>query len=538
MKKLVYSLSLVMLVIAGCISFDDAVTENYGAGPSVAIDIQAGVPADSAFTIYLTPSQGTTYYSYIIDESDEAEELDPYTLLKCGYSGAVLLNTATTPKDTIIITDATPNTTYQIYAVASNEKGVAGKVAVAGITTTDVGVPRASRIARDAANKAATVTFSEALTRGTGKVTAKYYKEWDIMNPVDLTEDEITVEVSGSSVKFGAPTAPNGATVAFSWEAGAFKDLKGNNCTALNSGLNMTTGLFTNVYFQVPTAPFSVTDDNIVSPENGALIADWTTFAGVIKFDKDIYRYDAGVVLGDLTVTYAGSDMNATIKLAADDWSVQDSAITFSLPKAPAAGDIITVQIVEGAVTDVLGNPNAAFSSKVYWKYFAMTKDMAVGNFEINYISYWGDGNFEVFDSITIEFDSEVENGLIIKGLLFDDSEIKGSYDLDAGEIYIPDWQKLGSYYDADDDKTYALMFSTYGVDEATFTVNADGTMESTDYWGVYYTDDATMTEEVGWYDLSVSAVLVPYTAAPTAPLRAASTKPFYSRSFAKVLNK
>ena len=534
MKKL-YSLSLVaLMVIASCTSFDEAVTENYGAGPSISIDIKAGVPSDSAFQIVLTPAQGTTYYSYIIDVNDEAEELNNYTLLKGGYSGSVVLNTSTTPVDTIDITTATPNTTYQVYAVASNEKGIAGKVAVASITTTDVRKPSASRIQRDAANKAATVTFSEALTRGSGKVTAKYYKEWDLLNPVDLAEDEITVTISGNAVKFGAPTAPNGAYVAFSWEAGAFQDLNGNDCSALNSGLNMTTGRFTNVYFQVPTQPFAVTDENVVSPENGSLVADWTTFQGVIKFDQDIYRYDAGVKTGDITVTYTGSDMTATIKLTADDWSVQDSAITFNLTKAPAAGDIITVQLAQGIVSDVLGNPNAAFSSKAYWKYFAMTKEMAVGYFEINMISYFNqEAGYVVYDSISIEFDPEVENGLLINGLFFDDAVIKGYYDLDAGKIYIPDMQNLGVYND-----TYGLQFVTAdGTDAAAFSVNADGTMTADGMWGIYLYN-ADFTETVGWNEVAMESVLVPYTPAAGAPLRSGYARPFSTRNLSKVLNK
>lgn len=534
MKKL-YSLSLVaLMVIASCTSFDEAVTENYGAGPSISIDITAGVPADSAFTIILTPAQGTTFYSYIIDVNDEAEELNNYTLLKGGYSGTVVLNTSTTPIDTIAITTATPNTTYQVYAVASNEKGIAGKVAVASITTTDVLQPRAQTISRDAANKAVTIKFSESLQRGAGKVTAKYYKEFDILNPVDIAEDAITVKVSGNAVTFAAPTAPNGAYVAFSWEAGAFEDIKGNACGAQNSGLNMTTGRFTGCYFQVPQKAFAVTDANVVSPESGSLVADWTTFQGVIKFDQDIYRVDAGVKTGDITVTYTGSDMTATIKLTADDWSVQDSAITFNLTKAPTAGDIITVQLAEGIIFDVLGNPNAAFSSKAYWKYFAMTKEMAVGNFEIDYVSYWSEtGESEVFDSITIEFDPAVENGLLIKGLFFDDAVITGSYDLDAGKIYIPDMQNLGVYAD-----TYGLQFVTAdGTDAAAFSVNADGTMTADGMWGIYlYNPD--FTETVGWYEVAASSVLVPYTTSAGAPLRSGYARLFSTRNFSKVLNK
>jgi len=544
MKKLVYSLSLAMIVMAGCNKFEEAVTENYGEGPSIAIDIQAGAQTDSAFTVILTPAQGTTYYAYIIDESDEAEELSNYTLLKGGYSGSVVLNTSKYPTDTIVITTAMPNTTYQVYAVASNDKGIAGKVQVASITTTDSRNPGPASIKRDAANKAATVTFSEALVRGEGKVTAKYYKEWDILNPVVIPENEIVVSVAKNAVTFAAPKAPNGAYVAFSWEAGAFLDLNDNPCAAFNSGLNMSTGKFTGIYLQVPTAPFTITDANLTAPKNESLVGDWTKFEGVFTFDEPMFRDDNAAELGDITVIYENDEMTSTIKLDTADWKIKDDTLlVFKLPKAPAQGDIITVQLAAGIITDVLGNPNAAFESTISWTSFTLTRDLLLGNYEIYYISYFdAKKQVAVFDSVSIATYPAAEDTVLIKGLWFDKSEIKAGIDFEFGKLYIPDFQMLGVYFDEEDSCNYALFFATAdGTDEAEFTINPDGSILAEGLWGIYGLD-ADTEEEMGWWDVAAVSELDPYTISATAARRAAvrkaSSKPAYAKNYGRVLKK
>ena len=138
-------------------------------------------------------------------------------------------------------------------------------------------------IARDADNAAVQLTFSEALARGEGAVTAKYYQEWDVMNPVDVAEENISVAVSGSKVTFKAASVPAGAYLCFSYAAGAFKDLKGNNCGALNSGLNMEKGSFTGAWVHVTNKPFAIEDSYVTAPEDGALIPSVDAFRGAIS---------------------------------------------------------------------------------------------------------------------------------------------------------------------------------------------------------------------------------------------------------------
>ena len=545
MKKLAYFLSLAVIGLASCTSFDSAVTENYGEGPAITIELEAVAPTDSAFNIILTPASNTLYYSVILDQSDEAEELNNYTLLKGGYSGSAVIKYKG-GIDTIEVAGLSPNTTYQVYAVAGSDKGIAGKVANASITTTDNLNPSAQSIQRDADNKAVTLGFSEAVARSGGKVTAQYYKEWDILNPVDIPEDQITVTVAGKNVTFAAPKAPNGSIVTFSYEAGAFLDSNGNPCKALKSGLNMTTGRFTNLYVQVPYAEFEIDDSCLVAPADGSLISDWTKFLGVIKFDFDVYRDDDDVETGDVSLMYINNESITMVMLKADEWAVnEDSTLTFTMPKAPQAGDRISVGIREEAITDVFGNPNAEFVPDVTWKYFAMTKDMAVGQFELNIVPKGSEtGEYELMDTVTIEFDESdptVDNALVIKDLFQKGTELTGSYDLNKGVVYIESFQDLG--FITIGETTYGTLFypTDFETELIAFTVNPDGTLTSEDKWGVLACDE-TYTSAVGWITRADKTQLVPCSAAAMAPMRDGAAKKGYALdyipSFGKVLRK
>ena len=499
-------MAVVLFGLSSCISWDEPETKNYGAGPSIEVNVTADIPSDSAFTVNIVPAEGTTYYAFVIDQNDvdETAELDAYTLLKGNYGGSVV-NTAENATITLSITDAEPNTTYQIYAVASNDKGIVGTIGHASITTTDGLAPVAQGLSRDAANKAVTVTLSEAVTRGDGAVTARLYKEWDILNPEDLVDDDIEVTISGNKVTFAAPDAHAGAYLCFSYEEGAFVDATGNKCPALTSGLNTTTGRFTNLYVQVPKEAFEVSDDNVTAPADGFLFGNIDDFTGELTFDFDIYRNDNAVEDGDLSVLFVGEKRTAEFKLTADDWSVEGKKLIFDLPTTPEAGDKIIVNMVEGAIADVYGNPNAEFMSSLTWTFFAPTADMIPGSYEIIYVSYYGSGSAASLGNISIELDSEVENGIIVKDFFLEGSVLKGTYDLSTGKIYIPDWQALGVY-----NNQYGVMFATAdGTAAASFTINANGSMVADGLWGLYALDTA-FENELGWLDIAKSSMFRP----------------------------
>lgn len=527
MKKILYSIMAATLMLTGCISFDDPTVENYGNGP--AVQITTGAVEDNAFTFTITPESGTQFYSFVVAKETEPQGLDAANLLSGKYKG-VAGSVIEAAKSTTYTFDmkqdgigiCSPNTSYVVYAVAANDKGITGEVASAVVLTTDGGAPAPKTFKRDAENKAVVLTMSEAVTRAEGAVTAKYYKEWDILNPVVLTDEDITVAVNGTEVTFAAPTAPAGAYVAFSYAEGAFKDSFGNKCNALNSGLDMTTGQFRNLVVQVTPVPFDITDDNVKSPEDGAVFPEWNKFTGVVEFDFDIFRNDDTVENGDLSVVYTTEKKTSTLKLSADEWSVEGNKLMFHLPEAPEAGAIVTLRVAEGAFTDVYGNPNKAFASKTSWKYFAMTKEMVLGDFKFTYTSAY-DETPKVYDggAITISEDPEAENGLVIKNLYLSGSEIPARYDIKKGKLYIGARYELGLVPNKDGGNYGLITYSMTNKDEIEFTVNVDGTITSDDL-AIVACDEA-YESALGYWEKCASATFTPSASSSKAKAKAHS---------------
>lgn len=524
MKKILFSIfAATMFTLTSCISFDDPVTEKYGEGPEVTITVNE--TSDNAFTFTVTPAEGTQWYSYLVDEADEAEELSPATLLKGGYTSVAnaVVEAAKAPTTTnnMIVKDAPickPNTTYVIYAIAANDKGIVGHIATAVVTTTDSNAPETD-ITDFHQDKDGSVvaSFSEKVYRGEGKVSAKYYKEFDLENPVDVAEEDITVDIDGNLVLMAAANVPAGAYVAYSYEAGAFKDSKGLLCGAVNTSLNYEAEtedeLFVGFWAHVENEAFEINDE-MLSPEAG-VFPDWTKFVGTVKFDFPIYEVEDYKELGDISVTYKTAKRSTTVKLAPTDWSVntEESTLTFKLPEAPDAGALVSVNFVKDIIFDVYGNGNAAFSSEFLWKCFAMTKDMVFGNFNLSYVSYFDKAAYDG-GTFSIVEDPEVENGVIIKDLLLPGTEVKGTYDLDKCTVSISGKEQVFGTYTSKSGTIYGVtILDANEEDNIVFTVNADGSMETENWIGFYlYSED--FMENVGWFEVFAATQFAPAPAA------------------------
>jgi hypothetical protein len=542
MKKLIYSFATVLVALTSCISFDDPTTENYGAGPSVDVSISAGIVTDSAFQVTVTPAEGALYYAFAVSEGDAPEALDSMALYKGSY-GNTVVKASEYPSYFFAIDDADPNTTYWVYAVAGNAKGIVGNMTVKSITTTDGEAPYPIGIAKDADSGAVQLTFSEDVQLGAGAVTAKYYQEWDILNPVDVAAENIAVSVSGSKVLFEAAGVPAGAYLCYSYEAGAFKDMKGIACGALNSGLNMDAGKFTGAYVHVTNKPFAIDDSFVTAPEDGALINNADLFEGIISFPFDIFRNDDEVKVGDLVIAFANGNKTTAYNLDPSLWSVEDNLLKFYLPEQPEVGDQIFVSVKEGVVYDVCGNPNLAYTSVANWKYFPLTVDYFVGKFGLDYISYFDDSQSVTnLGVVTIEEDAESGDGaLAIKDFYMEGSVLSGAYDLSAGLLLLNDGQVLG--FAEEDGTVYGLAFvNAEGDGPVTFTLNPNGTMTADCMWGIYAYDQ-NFEEAVGWWDVAAASQLSPLDgAARKAAARKAVKKTknvkFVKKNISRDLNK
>ncbi|MCI1647828.1 MAG: hypothetical protein LKI39_08280 [Bacteroides sp.] len=373
MKKIIYLMLSAVLIMTACTNFDSEDSKNYGEGPSISINVTS--TADSTFTFTLSPAEGTTYYSYVVTTGTEVTQISASSLLKKQITGVTsgVLNTSKNATYTFNMRSsegeplASPNTSYVIYAVASNEQGVIGDVVSQVVLTTDQTIPKP--LSSTAADTTVTVKFSEDIVKGSGNVTAKYYKEWDITNPVMIDAADVDVSISGSAATISIKNLPSGAYVTVSWEAKAFTDVIGNACAALSSGLNLQTGRFTGVWFHVANKDFLVKDDYF-SPTGGTSFSDWEAFTGTITFEYDIYRDDSAVETGDLTVSYRNSKSTLDVKLAPTQWSINGKVLSFVLPVSPQVGDEVTLLINKEVIYDVCGNANAAYSSdNMLWEY-------------------------------------------------------------------------------------------------------------------------------------------------------------------------
>lgn len=483
----------ISLVLVGCAQFEEYDPEKYSAGPSVTIG--AELISDSTFVLTLTPASGTSFYAYAVEQADEPTLPKGIDLIKGVYKGIIsdVLKAADKPDYTHNMRNAKtnaplllPNTTYQIYAVASSDKGVLGEVVSYTVTTTDGLKPAPKTYSRDA--RAAKVTFSETLVRGEGKVTATYYKEFDIVNTVSEVLNEEDIIVEGNAVTFNTPDAHDGAFVCISWEEGAFKDLFGNLSNPFNSRLDMTTGQFRGIYYRVPTVEFEIADKCFVSPAIGEPFSDWEAFTGKINLGENVYAVDEDKASGDIKVIYSSDVKKSYHNLSATDWNVADSIVTFKLPVEPDFGDNIAVNIAESVIYDVWGNPNAAYTNdKAKWLRFAPTKEMLLGNFDLLGVSA-NDGKTYKLGSGTIEEDTENANGLILNDYVIKGSVMVGAYDLSKAKMYLAAFDSLGNVtIQGTEYELYNYNVADPNADLIAFDINPDSTMTSNEYSIVAY---------------------------------------------------
>ena len=395
-----------------------------------------------------------------------------------------------------------PNTSYVIYAVASNKLGVTGEVATKLIVTSDGVAPTPELDKAEPDGKGGVVVpFSEGVTRGEGAVTAKYFVEWDIEHPVNIAAENITVTIEANAVTITTKDVPAGAIVCVSWEAGAFKDSFGNTCGALASGLNAEQTDFTGLHFQVDTEEFKA-EDKYFAPETETYFGDWSTFQGTVTFEKEIYRIDdpesdLAVKEGDLCVVYTNKKSTTTVKLAPEDWSVAGKVLTFKLPSAPAKGDKVSLIINKGAFADVYGNPVAEYTSKdIYWIYFGFTRDIFIGSYNLTYESGY-DG--EVYDGGTFTVAAGVdENDLTFSNFYMPGSTMEGQFDAVKGQIIIPAGTLIGE--ESDDEGEYTLVLASLSEeDDVVFSLTMDGKIISEDA-GILALDKAS-EEPLFWWE-------------------------------------
>lgn len=534
MKKIAFYFLALGIGLASCTHLDDVSSENYGDGPSISVDATAAT--DHSFTLKLTPAEGTLYYSYVVTEGTELEELDSYKLLKEQYSGIAtdVLSTKENATFTFDMIDAKtgkglcqPNTSYIIYAVASNDKGIAGKITAATITTSDGDAPfyDAKGVAPIDGKQAVKIPFSEAIVRGNGKVTAKYFVEWGAATEaemfVNIAEDKIKVDIDENIVTITTEGVPAAAVVLVSWEEGAFKDIKGNSCIALNSGFNSDGTDFLGVTFDVAEEPFTIHTEkevegeekpvSLVSPALGSSLANWEDFQCEITLDMNVYRNPELLKGGELQVIYTHEGKSSTIDLAPNYWKTSGKKLMFTLPESPDYGDQVSVIIKKGAICDAYGNPNAELKLENAWLYsYGYKRDLVIGSYDLKYTSYY-DKNIYT-ESILVEPDPQDENGLLISGFFGLDKKVKAVFDGDFATVTIKKESEIGTTSLQNGTRVIVTVAGNTADGSFVLSIDKNGNMSIPDIGFIYVAYDATTEEEIGNMEAAIDAVFTKQT--------------------------
>jgi len=539
MKKILYFMTLAsLLLVTSCNKWDAPVTESFGSGPSVAIQLVSC--QDSSYTFTVTPASTAKYYSYAVVEGEYDEDITAESVYKGTVSGAysAVIKTADEPSTEVTIT-SDPNISYVIYAVAGDSNGILGTMETLEVSTTDGVSPYLESWEADADAGSITLTFSEEIEiADTTAYTTYFYKEWNADSVRDAT---VNIVAGTNTVTVTFPDLVAGEIAAFGIGKGFVKDLKGNVNSAVTSKMNDYTGKISGPYVQKTYQSWEISEDDVVSPEDGYVFADYSEFKVVFKFEFDIYRNDYSVKDGDIQVKYYSKSKQTIINLPVANWTVQDSTLTVTLSEAPAAGDYVGVIINEGVLFDVYGNPNSSYetTNDFSWALFVPSVEDITGTFNWQATSYFDkDSGMQDYGNIIIALDESTENGLTIYNMFRDNTVLSATYDLTACKIYVPSGQFLCYVTSSSTGTKYqAYLFSAVSADNIVFTINADGTITADAMYGFYLFDESGETQ-VGWNDVITASSFIKATSAAKSYKMSTTFSKKTSKTVSKKINK
>ena len=479
--------------------------------PDNAAGVQISISdvTDNSFKVTVTPTGESSFYSYLVDESDAAETLDPTTLYKVGYTSVAqgTVSFAKNPSYTFEVA-AAPNTTYQVYAVAGSPMGFAGDVVVANVTTTDGVNPSVTASAYD--GSVIKLTFSEAVTLGEGTATARYFARQKSDINEDKEEGTYTIPAdkiscNGNEVTFTVDV-PAGAYYAINYPAGMFVDSANNPVAELKSGFSAAKGSLA-PYGAYGRAEFTTWEFDECDVE---IVSDPEYMFRFKTSEAQIAKYGEGTA----TVTYTKGGRTVTNDLIAkSDYAIAGGAdgntyVVLILPEVPDYGATVTFNFEEDLFWDIYGNSSAAYQAECLFSFGYEIADIT-GNYEGAYYCAFDGKWYEM--SLKVEASNETSKGnvMITDGFSTDFTFAKPVYaefDVNGGTLTIPSGQLFG---------TYTAGGVTYGVavyasnssaqpitSPAVFSIPEAGTITGGGLFGFLLVDLTTMSA-VDWYDVS-----------------------------------
>lgn len=531
---------MMLLLVAGCEMFpeDEPIAPQEGAVPTIA----AKLVGDTKFEVTVTPAQGTAFYGYLIsdkkvDVTGTGLVSVSYEGVVAGNADAredatsavqIVLDgknvTVNSGKPAELAAAVQPATKYYIYAAGNSEQGLASAVVMDSVWTTDATVPDMSKAEVAATDSTVVITMNTVVLRGTGKVTYSAYdaKGTVVAQDIQVTDKDKLLAVDGKTVTFSTPDSitiggkkvptPGGVIIALNWEAKAFTNASPTNTKdieALKSvvGSDPLTlfereGKYGNgVVYRVPVKPWSFaypSVENTVKGKKGLRSIANDTIDVAVAPAKFVSRTKISSQSDDpscliTAIAQAGRDTYSETCLPAKALlEEEDTALVLNNLDAPMSGVLFNITIPEGAYYDVYGNPNAEFVSNKNFVYsYGLTLDAIAGTYNVNANTEDNEFNqvqystlFPNATTVTIDALPKEENygglpcNIVIKGLMYPDSELKAVFYEEIAQVRIPAGQVLSDnanegtfdgYYDMTQkpgaDGKYPLKTFTYKVD-------------------------------------------------------------------------
>lgn len=517
---------------------DKSHTDVVVAAPDVIIAITD--VTDYTATVSIAPAGDANYYAYVVDKSDEPEELDPEKLYANKYSSVKsgLVKYQAQPSTEFSLEGLAPNTVYQVYAVAGSTTGVVGTIAIDSFKTTDKGTP--TPVSPTKKDNVITLAFSEAVNYVSSKpATAIYYAYNNavigedpetgkkiVVDSGEVGEAHVAVSVSGKDAKFtvtldGTNPLPDGAYFTVAYPAGAFEDVVGNPAPAMKHVTGVTSDGklgFGNLYNRIPTKAFALDFDE---EKETAAPSEYSFLYGIPE-GTEFYDLVKNATATMTVICSSDSKVITTVyNLENDyDWEYDDeeNAIVVYYPDDVdiTGGDIFKINIDEGAIQDIYGNTNNAFEVGYLYSYGYKLSDF-YGTY--TYTGQWYDHGPFTTEGVVIaprepfeDPDQEEyykDRNVAIYGLFKNNPSAEtlpafesyntthyGTFNVDTGILDV-EWEYEGEgaypYYEWED---YVIIFST-DYANYTFFQEEEGKLVQNEDLRVYLNGLGTW----GWYD-------------------------------------
>ena len=496
MKKIiVYFLVLSLGYLVGCTKFEEYQSVEVITKPAASLTVSN--VKDSSFTMdFSTDKAGLIGFAVLNDTMVNVSAIAILSNTLEENEATLMLHTYSTdgPGGTSLdIYGLKPNKYYKVAVAASNIDGVESDVETFILKTNDgVGPslvssnPETSLDTEQAADFEIILEFDEPIgSVDISKFSFTYYLDGiqaDAKSAEINPDDPFQVIITQSM----EPHA--GDYVFLSFQKGAVKDLSGNDAEEMASGV--IDGAAVGLYWRAENIGWDI-DLSTIQPENGNAISDAEFF---VQF-KTPFVVHNNAEDGDVRFIVKSSGKTTIYDVPADNIVIDeaDSSVIIYKPFIPSYGEMVYLEISEGALLDDYDNPNTVIESgkdgianaddpinTIGWLIsYGYSRDMILGTYTFSGVSYWDDSD-ESFD-VEIVADTLDESMVIINGFYGSETPIPAKFNGDFATLTISAEEDylLGDLFD-DGGETY---FWSYEENEIVINILPNGDMVTDPYY-------------------------------------------------------